>query len=253
MAEYDKIPEKTLKKWVRDSIELDLKYDEEQEPPEGFKDLHNEPEPLPERGTDLTNWYKHFEIMKKSRVYYDLTFDKVRNKFSNPRSNTEYKEVEDAARKREEILDNIMWNCAAAISTLRTLDFKQQPVDKKARDTLIALFHSELCASSPQDVAWSQANSFNSVLKDKNSVVGYKIFQWIADHNIARGYNHLQLYLKAAGRIDFLVDGDIGLGQRRAVGVEQEEFVYRGDAPQVLAEIAPPLAVPVVHRQRGMR
>jgi ribonuclease BN (tRNA processing enzyme) len=236
-----------LKNWVINSIKLDLAYDEEDDKKAKEWDLRtvddaikfikeNKSEDLFKKldnPEDPASYNCYFQDLKMRRVFYDLEYDRAREKLANPISRNEsaYLGLRSVRKVRGEILDGIMWRCAAAISDLKLRELKAKSEEKKEEEkkwaTLIALFHSELCASATQDVALGHANSFRSTV---NKAEGYKVFDWIATHNIARGYNHLQLPLKAAEYIDFQVDefpdkiGDLA----KSIGVEKDKnILYR--------------------------
>ncbi len=188
----EKLP-KTPEGWIKKSIELDLIYDEE-------KKIPREPEeikPFCDLGVNFQGWYRYFYKLKESRVFYGLDLDKKGLEFASGESE-DYKKLKKAKKKDIDKLDDITWRCAAAINTLRPM----REDDKAA--TLIALFHSELCASSTKDVSWGQAKSFTATVTNK--AVGYEIFRWIASHNVARSESHLGLSMEAIRTTVPLVD-----------------------------------------------
>ena len=191
MASPNEIPAKPsrekqkLQKWVRKSIDLDLIYDEEnidkikKEKKWGGKlfsfkvinKLKNDFDSKIFVPTDLDiqldKGYKYFTKMKKSRVFYDLTFEDNKKKFSKQNSQVPYKHIVCFAKKRSDNLDHIMWNCSAAITTLRAIKIEDDTKNEK-RNTLIALFHSELCASATPDISWGHASGFNKIFVPGN-------------------------------------------------------------------------------------
>ncbi|MBI4618957.1 MAG: MBL fold metallo-hydrolase [Desulfobacterales bacterium] len=219
--------EDKLKKWIRDSIELDLVYDEENYNKVNGWDLPSVKDAYKSiedhKSADLFNsldnskssdsYYFYFKCLKKRRIFYDLEYDKARKAFADQDPNFEYKSVCEADEVRKEILDGIMWRCAAAISDLLTqkksLKKNEVPTFEETYQikefaTLIALFHSELCASATPDVSLGQANTFHLTVPEE--AIGYEVFKWLARHNLARGYTHIHLNLEALKYIDTLVD-----------------------------------------------
>ena len=228
-SETEEKLEKDPQEWVSDSIDLDLIYDEEDIEALKDKDKWNDKELTftglvnskkdfdsidfvqEKSDTILNKCYKYFKKIKKSRVYYGLKLDAVKHKFTVHDVNTKYKDVNKSAQDRIKNLDDITWKCAAAISRLRTLENDKPETDIKRINTLIALFHSELCASATLDISWGHANGFINVLlknkrKNKFDFIGYELFDLIARHNIARGFNHQMLPQEATQKIDKFVD-----------------------------------------------
>ncbi len=261
MAESEEITEETLQEWVRDSIELDLVYDEENiklipksnngdfnlnmlTQNEIFKsvDLKTKDflfEKLAQKDKNklFHNCYKYFKMMKKSRVFFGLTFDDVKKKNLDPCSEFKYEDVKKAAENRTRNLDRIMWNCAAAISTLRAWEIKGRS-EKNARDTLIALFHSEICASATLDISWGHASGFSNVfLKEVGfDFAGYELFELIARHNTARGLNHQMLPKEAINKIDKFVDVYLNIqnDKKKPNNIEKKYIINKNDFYRVL-------------------
>jgi ribonuclease BN (tRNA processing enzyme) len=214
---------KELIKHVKDSFWLDLAYDEENRSiitEKGLKliidelgDQRSIP-PLPNQEDPLL-WFEHFKRLKLIRVmdgldlneacrnYADLYFKFDGKKFKQK----EFKTVKNGAEQRDNNLDKITWRCSAAID--RILEYyeakhKGTTSQKPAWATLLALYHSELCASASAEVSFGWARRQNFVLKEE--AVGFKIFQWIAKNNVSRGYNHLDDQLSAVKGFDSSVD-----------------------------------------------
>ncbi len=227
MTEHGEISDDTLKAWIKESIELDLIYDEENfEAIEGktkweedlftFEELNKKKNDFDskilaqEKIEILNEGYEYFKLLKKSRVFFGLTFDDVKRKYLEPCCGIKHEDVKKIADERIENLDRIMWSCAATISTLRAWEIKE-PIEINARNTLIALFHSEICASSTLDISWGHASGFSGIFlketrENKADFKGYRLFELIARHNIARGLNHQMLPLEAKNKIDKFVD-----------------------------------------------
>ncbi len=209
---YVNLP-KDPKGWIIESINLDLIYDEEKDQPKDFEKLPGSPAALPKSEDCPQSWYKSFYELKSIRIKVSLELDNAginyasREKDEDEKKDTEEevkfsKRLRDARKKYITNLNIISRRCASAIDLLWQNEWNGKVNEKVA--TLLALFHSELCASSTKDVSWGQAKSF------KNSVpeyaVGFSIFQWIAMHSVARSEVHLGLSMEAINRVVPLVD-----------------------------------------------
>ena len=201
MAKGSEISQDILKNWVTESIKLDLVFDEEQDPPEEFKGLPCELKPLPKPKAVHTAWYAYFKQLKSIRIKVSLELDSAGMDYASKNTDKD-KNLFDTRKSYINKLNSITWRCASAIDTLWQREKNGEVSPKVA--TLIALFHSELCASSTKDVSWGQAKSFTDTVP-KNAM-GYNIFQWIARHNVARSETHLGLSMDAIEAIVPLVD-----------------------------------------------
>lgn len=216
-----------LVKHVKDSFWLDLAYDEESRniiSQKGLASLIKKVgnkrsiPPLPNK-KDPTLWFNHFKQMKLIRVRDGLNRDEASRKYADSILTSterqlqqyEFKKVRDRSEQLEKNLDKITWRCSAAIDKIlayyeakHTDRAKDPESQKRTWATLLALYHSELCASASPEVSFGWARRQNFVLKEE--AVGFKIFQWIAKNNVSRGYNHLDNPLSAIKGFDFDVD-----------------------------------------------
>ncbi len=208
---------------VIDSFWLDLAYDEENRDilsEKGFDQLLQEAEkqrtidPLPDK-EDTSLWFKNFKKLKIVRVLDGLDLDKASRDYADwdvkpivgQFQEDKFAVVRDRAKWRRDNLDSITWRCSAAIDRIIGYYNSKSETEKSERcewATLLALYHSELCASASEEVSFGWARRQAFVLK--NEAVGLKIFRWIANHNVSRGYNHLHNSLLAVKGLDYAVD-----------------------------------------------
>jgi len=207
---------------VIDSFWLDLAYDEESREmlaKRGLSQLLQEAEkqrtidPLPDE-EDPSVWFKHFKKLKVVRVLDGLDLDEASREYAD--SNVEpvkrqfqqdkFELVRDRASQRRKNLDTITWRCSAAID--RILDYfpgnNAKESKKRPWATLLALYHSELCASASEEVSFGWARRHHFLLK--KSAVGFPVFLWTANHNVSRGFNHINRHLDAVKGLDFDID-----------------------------------------------
>jgi len=211
-----------LVKYVKDSFWLDLAYDEEDRniitekgltPREEVGDQRTIP-PLPDE-EEPSLWFESFKRLKLIRVLDGLDLDKASREYADAnfkstvaqfQQGNRFNIVRNGAEQRRKNLDKITWKCSAAIDKILG-HYESQREDAFQRQTwatLLALYHSELCASASAEVSFGWARRQAFVLKKE--AVGLKIFRWISNHNVSRGYNHLKNPLNAVKGFDFDVD-----------------------------------------------
>ena len=212
-----------LVKHVIDSFWLDIAYDEENRnilAEKGLKLLTEEAgrqrslDPLPGE-EDPSRWFDHFKRLKVVRVLDGLDLDEASRDYAD--SNVEpvtgqfqqdkFEVVRDRARRRRENLDTITWRCSAAIDKIVAHYKSKSEAEESERRTwatLLALYHSELCASASEEVSFGWARRQGFVIKEE--AVASKLFRWIANTNERRGYNHLNQPLNAVMGLDYYVD-----------------------------------------------
>ena len=223
----------TTADWIVKSIWLDLAYDEE-DPSLLVKEkagldlqwLDKPPREtsLPLNGT-LEEWFEAFLTLKGIRICDGLNFGSARlgyadrpshswNFMSNTTANSirhqeRFDELDSIAKERARNLDAITWRCATAIDHLRSKwdNRKKEEWDNRKKEewaTLLALYHSEVCASASPDISFGVAKRFSEIVPKEARA--WELFQAIAHHNVARGQNHLDKALDATRTLDELVD-----------------------------------------------
>ncbi len=212
-----------LVRHVKDSFWLDLAYDEEDRnilAEKGLKLLVQEAEgqrsiALLPVGEDSSRWFDHFKRLKVVRVLDGLDLNEASRDYAD--SNVEsavgqfpqdkFEVVRDRAMQCRTNLDTITWRCSAAIDRIVAYYNSKSEAEESERctwATLLALYHSELCASASEEVSFGWARRQAFVLKKE--AVGLRVFRWIANHNASRGYNHLKNPLSGVKGLDFDVD-----------------------------------------------
>jgi len=259
VSEKNRPDDNTLAGWVKQSFWLDLAYDEEdwdlakrqlkgalvdilerctgvEEPTRLLPDLL-----VPLEGHDSTNaddlaagpkrWFDYFLQTKAVRVRCCLLYDELVLRYSN-QADREASESPDHStlvtvkRNRDTILNMTAWRCSAAICKL--LGSYRDTDDTRPREswaTLLALYHSELCASATPAVYFGHAQRRFDVVLDE--AVGYGVFEWIARHNVARAHNHLRNHLEAVRPLDRDVDEFPGSGLGRDLGDLGRGLLFR--------------------------
>lgn len=247
-----------LAKHVKNSFWLDLAYDEENKGLLIDKNLIDEKElkklekdgsrrsipPLPtENENDPSFWFDHFRRMKAVRVLDGLDLNAKSRDYANSVSNSaegqfqqnEFESLRKRAKSQNNNLEKITWKCCAAIDKILEYYGGVPESEENHRSewaTLLALYHSELCASSSPEISFGWARREAYVLKKE--AVGLKIFRWIAKNNVSRGYNHLKNPLSAVKRLDYDIDtfkcNELAktLGDKSAKKIqENENMLYR--------------------------
>lgn len=168
-------------------------------------------------------WFVVFMKLKGIRIRDGLAFDEARCKFAdegkaeylrskaseNPKLLREvFEKLALKAKERTRNLDAIVWRCGAALDLLSAeYDEAAKAEDSeqmKMWATLMALFHSEVCASATHDISFGMAKRFNVIVEEDAAFRDF--FRVIAEHNVARGLNHLNKWLDATKTLDRLVD-----------------------------------------------
>lgn len=198
-------------KWVFYSALLDVWQDEE-EPVDIANDdsflsaaewnlfkqhlLSSEPARLP---TDSSfDGAASFFVAKAVRVasilhYNKLCLDLIRSTSSVDIQRNDRK-VRAARVDRRKALDRVFFLAASALNTQRSID-----------PTLRALWHSELCATSPEESTAGLVRAFSSYSSD---TVQREFFVRVSIHNAARCFCHLRQYEETIARLEWLLDND---------------------------------------------
>ncbi len=244
----------TIKKWVKQSIWLDLAYDEEnpglgenvtcfpQKDEQQLKDLFGklvklrensldsielEMPALPEfkEFTESAEWFAEFLKLKAIRVIDGLRCehawgsyaDRLAGADSSDSDAESFATLRGPKEEQEKLLDSIATRCIVAIDQLRTPPKDEVTCeDPKQRATLIALFHSEACASARPEFSFGLARSLGNFLRGEPIPSPVReFFALVALHNVARGHNHLSQPLEAMRYIDNRVVDALLCGDER--------------------------------------
>ncbi len=249
--------------WLIQSLCLDLAYDEES--PGCFLEHANDLEPAyretllktgeiaaevprleelvgrsrKKQSRDPQAWFRAFLILKSIRVADGLKFNRCACEFANATPSMSYESLEQARKQRELNLETVSWRCAAALDALRSAapNASIDNSEKEPWPTLIALFHSEFCASATPELSFAMAQRYRALFsKKRERPKRDDVFQWIAQHNVGRGQAHLGNHLDAARNLDFYVDVTIHERGRRYMATadlaEDSRDVGIGDTPQ---------------------
>jgi ribonuclease BN (tRNA processing enzyme) len=198
--------------WVQYSALLDIWQDEEE--PDDLRTFGIRLE-LPEQPlSDFLNWLPSgrkaepardpdrgasgFLALKRRRVWAILQFDRtccdLANDVAEHRLWSKLQEVTDAKKQRRDILNEVFLECAAALRQPQTTLTEEQG------SVLRALWHTELCATAPDESTIGLVNAFPLL-------VGVdEVFRRIAEHNRARCHNHLRQHDDAVKVLETLAD-----------------------------------------------
>ncbi len=189
-----------VEKWVKRSLLLDLAYDEEKdlgdrELVEVSDYLQTNPSDqvrrLPSENADPHEWSDFFFQLKGQRVSYGLASDRELRTYADSPD----RGIPEIARKRKPFLDTVQWRCAGAMSQLR-----ERPEPEWA--SLMALFHTELCATSTPGLMHAMARD----LPDLVSGDARTLFTAVAQNNLARALSHERRSAEAIPILDHDVD-----------------------------------------------
>jgi hypothetical protein len=216
--------EEHLKQWIWESLLLDLAHDEEDETlareakisgPLNLDELLkccNQPltisdflsaEPISEKLLDLDiqeKYFWHFKTLKWWRIKTSLEVNNAAKVYANDQKREQYFFLQKTSQKYNEYLNLIFLYCIGAMSS------SIAQADQRGKEwlTIRGLLHSEACATARQEMSHGLAASYATLLGTK--FVGFKIFDWVARHNMARGLNHMKKPSDASKILDYKVD-----------------------------------------------
>jgi len=172
---------------------------------------------------------KRFFGLKRRRVWANLRLDRTSFELANDVaehqqwSHLELLDVVRTAMKdRREILNRVFLECATALGNTAG-----SPPDPQ-RQTLQALWHTELCATAPDESTLGLVRVL--LPKDIPENVS-EVFRSIANHNRARCHSHLHQYEEAVRELEELAD-------RAATGKIDDPIIRRLVGLPTLASMA---------------
>lgn len=148
---------------------------------------------------DQEKYFWYFKMLKWYRVKTSLALDRAAWAYANAPNKKGFKKLREAHRRSNESLDFVALHCMGAMSSVAANISRGE-----GWPTLQGLFHSEACAAARQETSYGLAASYDRIIDAK--AVGSKIFAWIANHNRARGLNHMNKQLDASKLLDYKVD-----------------------------------------------